>query len=104
RAPLSYDPGLAGWQRFTMWSEEKEVPFDETGALLPAGQTRTEKTGEIHFDQFAIYAARETEPGKIEQVKVGYDMPALEQGATYQCAHCAKQIERVELGWMLARY
>jgi Phage terminase large subunit (GpA) len=104
RSPLSYDPGLAGWQRFTMWSEEKEVPFAEDGALLPIGETRTEKTGEIHFEQFAIYKDRETEPGKIEKVKAGYDMPALEQGATYQCAHCAKQIERVDLGWMLARY
>ena len=97
-------PHCQEFQRLTMWSEEKEVPFDEKGSPLSLGQTRTEKTGEIHFDQFAIYEGRETEPGKTEKVKIGYDIPGIEQGATYQCAHCAKQIERVDLGGMLARY
>lgn len=89
-------------QRLTFWNEEKEVPFDENGKLLPRGAKRAEKTGRIKFDQFAIFEDREIEPGKIEKIKVGYDMEAVAQGATYECAKCEKDIDRSDLNGMLA--
>ncbi|MEQ1862791.1 MAG: terminase gpA endonuclease subunit [Chthoniobacteraceae bacterium] len=114
RSPLSYDPDLAGWQRITFFTDKKLVPFDEhleplrdkTGRLLPHDQWREEITGQIKFDRFAIYEDRAsiTDPTKFERVKVGYDLDAVAAGASYECAHCKKEIENIDLGWMIARF
>lgn len=89
-------------QRLTFFAEKKEVPFDEDGRPLPDGQTEEEKTGHIRFDQFAIYADRPRldDPTQQEKVKVGYDLDAVEQGATYVCSHCELDIEWTELNSM----
>ena len=92
RAPLSYDPSLRGWQRFTFFEEEKEVPFDKHGKPLPEGKTRLEKTGKFHFSHCK-------KPGRED-----YDLQRVEQETTYQCADCGKQIDHTDLNWMLRRW
>ena len=60
----------------------------------------------VRFEQFARWVDR-TDPGdatKKKRVKTGYDIAAVERGATYRCAHCQRDIEAVHLRWMLARY
>lgn len=102
----SMEPGLAGWQRLTFAVEKKLVPFDEDLRPLPPNTFREETTGQVRFEQFAQYADRTSphDATKTERVKVGYDLEAVEQGATYQCAHCGQDIAHVQLRWMLARY
>lgn len=97
---------FAGWQRLTFFPEQREVPFDLDLNPLPPGQTREEKTGRVKFEQFAKWEERPIagEPDKTERVKVGYDLEAVEQGATYQCAHCSRDIEHASLNDMLAGY
>jgi phage terminase large subunit GpA-like protein len=90
-------------QRLTFFSEEKDVPFGEDGQLLPAGETRCEKTGRVKFEQFKIWHMRENTAGEKEKIDGGYDLAVIEQGATYECAHCQKDIEHVELNQMLSQ-
>lgn len=108
------EPWLAGWQRLTFSPEKKAVPFDANlaplvdakGIPVSRDKWRDEVTGQIRFEQFATYGER-TNPNdatKKERVKTGYDVEVAERGATYQCAHCKKDIPHVKLGWMLARY
>lgn len=114
RSALSYDPRLAGWQRFTFFSETVSVPFDADlnplvdahGALLPRAQWREEKTGQACFEKFAILQERPRldDPTQMEQVRVGWDLKRVRRHTTYQCAHCAKEIEQIDQSWMLARY
>lgn len=92
RSPLSYEPGLRGWQRLTFFSEDKEVPFDEKGAPLPPGETRVEKTGQFYFGHCK------------KQNREDYDLERVEKETTYQCADCGKQIEHTDLNWMLRRW
>jgi hypothetical protein len=98
---------LAGFQRLTFSPEQKDVPFDLVGRPLKPGVVRTEQTGGVRFDQFAVYKEKRAEGhrGKTERVKVGYDITAVENGATYTCAHCKRDIEWVDLnGYMLPRF
>lgn len=110
RSPQSYDVRLKGWQRLTFTPETKLVPFDEDLNPLPKGtpkdRWREEKTGGIRFEQFAIWTERTCsyDATKKERVKVGYDIDAVDRGATYRCAHCEKDIPWVKLEWMLARF
>jgi len=110
RSPLSYDPGLAGWQRLTFFIDKKLVPLDADLKPLPKGtprdQWREETTGQFKFDQFALYEdrARVDDPTKTEKVKVGYDVEALEKGTPYECAHCKKEIAWTDLLWMEDRF
>lgn len=110
RSPLSYDPGLKGWQRITFFVEKKLVPFDENHVAFPKGtprdKWREEITGQFKFSQFAIYEerARIDDATKTEKVKIGYDLEALERGTTYECAHCKKDIEWTDLLWMEDRF
>lgn len=110
---LSYDPRLDGWQRFTFFSEKVKVPFDENlkplldenGTLQPRNQWREETTGQASFERFAKYEDRPRldDPSQMETVKVGWKVNLVRKHATYQCAKCAKEIEQVDQGWMLAR-
>ena len=110
----SADQHLAGWQRLTFAVEKKLVPFnddlsplvDETGKLLPREKWREEITGQIKFSQFAIWKERPLsyDATRTERYKAGYDYDAVERGATYECAHCKREIPFVKLRWMLARY
>jgi hypothetical protein len=117
RSPLSYEPTLRGWQRFSFFIEQKLVPFNKRlqlirtkgskrGSLPAREHWREEKTGQFKFSQFAIYGERPRldDPTQTEPVKVGYDMDAVEADTTYECAHCKKDIEFTHLGWMLDRY
>jgi hypothetical protein len=110
RSPLSYDPNLAGWQRLTFFISKKLVPFDENHQPFPKGtprdKWREEVTGQFKFSQFAIYEdrPRADDPTQTEKVKCGYDIEALERGATYECAHCKKEIEWTDLLWMEDRF
>lgn len=90
-------------QRLTFFPEEKDVPFDENLQPLPKGELRTEKTGRFKFDVGRITEQRETEPGKIETVNVGWDYDAVEAGTVYECANGC-EIEQSRLNWMLRRY
>lgn len=113
-SPLSREGVLAGWQRLTFSIEKKLVPFDEelrplldeSGALKARNAWREETTGQIHFEQFALYGERTSahDATRTERVKLGYDIDAAERDATYQCAHCRRDIPFVKLRWMLARY
>lgn len=113
-SPLSYDPRLAGWQRFTFFSEKKAVPFDEelrplvdeTGALKPRSAWREEVTGQAFFEPFAIMEERPRldDPTQTERVRVAWNLKRVRRGTTYQCAHCAKPIEQADQVWMLNRY
>jgi hypothetical protein len=89
-------------QRLTFFSEEKDVPFALDGTALPKGEKRHEKTGRVRFEQFKIWQERETTSGEIEKLDCGYDLEAVEVGATYECAHCGKDFEHVELNGLLA--
>lgn len=106
----SMEPHLCGWQRLTFSNEEKLVPFDAHLAPLPPNsprdEWRKERTGRIRFEQFARWADRPDphDVARMVPTKVGYDMPALATDATYQCAHCAKDIPHSKLLWMLNRY
>ena len=91
RSAHSYDPALKGWQRLTFFSDEREVPFDESGNYLPAGETRVEKTGKFKFDHC------KAEDGS-------YRINDVEADAKYECASCHKAIDHTELNWMLRRY
>ena len=111
---LSYDPRLAGWQRFTFFSEKVPVPFDEelnplvdeNGDLFPRIAWREEVTGQASFERFGIYEQRPalSDPTRLERVRVGWNLKGVRRGTTYQCAHCKGEIEQVDQGWMLARY
>lgn len=113
-SPLSYDPRLAGWQRFTFFSEKTPVPFDEElnplrddhGRLKPQSEWREEVTGQAHFERFAIMEKRPCldDPTRLEDTRVGWNLKGVRRGTTYQCGHCKKQIEQIDQGWMLARY
>jgi len=113
-SPLSYDPRLAGWQRFTFFSETKPVPFDEElnplldehGAPAPRAKWREEKTGQASFERFAITEERPRldDPTQTERVRVGWNLKQVRRHTTYQCAHCQREIEQADQGWMLARY
>ncbi len=110
----SMDPFLCGWQRLTFASENKLVPFDENllplldakGRLKPSDEWREEVTGQIRFEQFAIWreVVSVADATKKVRKKVGYDHDRIETGATYQCACCKKDIEAIDLRWMLNRY
>jgi len=104
RSPLSYDPRLAGWQRFTFSPEEAEVPFDENLNDLPRGKLRMEKTGGFIFEHCRIVETREVEPGKFEPVPVGWDFEEMLRETKYKCQHCGKLISHSSLNWMIARY
>lgn len=111
---LSTDPFLSGWQRLTFASEKKSVPFDadlaplldKKGRPLPKENWREETTGQIRFEQFAQWrdVVNPADATKKLRKKIGYDLAAVERDSTYQCAHCKKDIEQVQLRWMLARY
>jgi len=83
-------PHCKHMQRLTFTSEEKEVPFDEDGVLLPEGKTRTEKTGCVHF--------KHCKKGEV------YDLERVERETKYQCAKCEKLIDHKKLNWMLQKY
>jgi hypothetical protein len=122
RSPSSYAPWLRGWQRLTFSPETKLVPFDKllrplkgaakekgkgkTNRTLPREKWREETTGQVRFEQFAIWATRKCahDATKTERYRVGYDLDAVERGATYQCGHCNEDIEFIKLEWMLARF
>jgi phage terminase large subunit GpA-like protein len=115
RSALSYDPRLAGWQRFTFFSEKVAVPFDaelnplvdEHGTLLPRDKWREETTGRANFERFAITERRPRldDPTQMEEVRVGWNMKRVRRGTTYQCAHCQRDIDQTaDHAWMLARY
>ena len=87
-------PHCQHMQRFTFWSEEKEVPFAEDGTPLPAGETRVEKTGRFKFDH-----CRE---GEGEHAS--FDLERVERETVYVCASCQKDIQHTSLNWMLRRY
>ncbi|MES2570582.1 MAG: terminase gpA endonuclease subunit [Verrucomicrobiota bacterium] len=89
-------------QRLTFFPEKCQVPFDEDGRPLPEGQTREETTGRVRFEQFKLWREETRQDGTIERVENGYDFESVERGATYECAHCGKDIEHVDLGAMLA--
>lgn len=114
-SPASYDPRLAGWQRFTFFTEKVKVPFDAElnplvdadGVLLPRDQWREETTGQANFERFAVYQDRQRndDPTQMERVRVGWNMKRVRKGATYQCPYCEKDIEQTaHQTWMLARY
>lgn len=114
-SPLSYDPRLKGWQRFTFFTEKTSVPFDEDlnplldseGRPVPREQWREETTGQANFERFAIYQdkARDDDPTQTERVRVGWNRKAVLRGAAYQCAHCKGDLRQSKhQGWMLARY
>lgn len=110
RSPASYEPWLRGWQRLTFFIEQKLVPFDENLKPLPRGTPKTswreETTGQFKFSQFALFEqrARLDDPTETEAVKIGYDLEAVEQGTTYECAHCKREIEFTDLLWMEERF
>lgn len=110
RSLLSYDPRLAGWQRLSFFKDKKLVPFDvdlnPVPSDIPREKWREEVTGCINFEKFAIYEDRPRldDPTQTERVRVDWDLDAVESGATYACAHCGRDIENVDLSWMLARY
>jgi Phage terminase large subunit gpA, ATPase domain/Terminase large subunit gpA, endonuclease domain len=91
-------------QRLTFFSEDREVPFDVEGKPLPAGELRMEKTGRVRFEQFKLWNERTTTAGETERVEAGYNLEAAEVGATYECAHCGKDIEHLELNGILADF
>jgi phage terminase large subunit GpA-like protein len=107
---LSYDPRLAGWQRFTFFSEKKPVPFDAdlnpVSAGTPASAWPEEVTGQASFERFAVMEDRPRldDPTQMERVRVGWNIHRVRRGATYQCAHCKGEIEQSSQAWMLARY
>lgn len=113
-SPLSYDVRLAGWQRFTFFSEKTQVPFtpelapilDDSGKPCPRSQWREEVTGQANFERFAVMDERPCldDPTRTEMTRVGWNLKGVRRGTTYQCAWCEKQIEQIEQGWMLARY
>lgn len=109
-SPLSYDPRLAGWQRFTFFSEKKLVPFDAdlnpVDPQTPRNEWPEEVTGQAQFGRFAIMQerARIDDPTQTEMVRVAWNLKGVRRGTTYECAHCKKEIEQVDQGWMLARY
>jgi hypothetical protein len=113
-SPLTRDGTLAGWQRLSFFVDKKLVPFDEhlqplldeSGKLLPRESWREEVTGEVSFDKFAIMEERRRldDPTQTESVRVGWRLDDVETGATYRCAHCAAELEWIDLAWMLARY
>jgi hypothetical protein len=113
-SPLSYDPRLAGWQRFTFFSEKVQVPFDEnlnplvdeSGALQPRSAWREEVTGQASFERFAIIEKRPRldDPSQLEEVRVGWKKRLVRKHATYKCGVCQKEIEQADQSWMLARY
>ena len=79
-------------QRITFFSEEKEVPFDEDGNLLPAGEKRVEKTGRFKFEHL------KTETG-------AHDIERVERETVYECAKCQGEINQDKhQAWMLRRY
>lgn len=110
RSAQSYEPWLAGWQRLTFSVDKKLVPFNADLEKIADGAPRKawteETTGQIRFEQFAKWIKRRSvhDATKWESVKTGYDVDSIERGATYQCAHCKKDIVFVQLRWMLARY
>ncbi|MDR3406364.1 MAG: phage terminase large subunit family protein [Chthoniobacter sp.] len=104
RSASSYDPRLAGWQRFTFSPDEKDVPFDIDLEPLPKGETRVEKTGQFRFDHCRIVENREVEPGKFEPTPIGWDYEKIAAETWYECQHCAGRIEHTDLNWMLSRY
>lgn len=79
-------------QRFTFFTEEKEVPFDEDGKPLAAGEKRIEKTGRFKFDHLK------------DPVSGVYDIERVERETVYECAKCAKSIPQTKQAWMLRRY
>jgi len=78
-------------QRFTFFSEEKEVPFDEDGKPLPPGQKRVEKTGRFKFEG-------------LKNDSGSYDLERVERETVYECASCSTSIEQSYQPWMLRRY
>jgi len=96
-------PTCGTYQRLTFFREEVEVPFDEDGRMLPAPQTRPEITGQFKFDQARITQRREVEPGKFEDVEIGWDYEKAEAETYYECAKGCR-IEHHRLSGMLCRY
>lgn len=80
-------------QRLTFFAEEKEVPFDDNGQPLPAGETRVERTG--HFD-FAHCRIRPEDGAP-------FDLERVERETVYRCSGCAKAITQDKLPWMNRR-
>lgn len=108
------DSYLAGWQRLTFSADKAAVPFTvnclpllgDDGKLKTKTEWREETTGRFKFEQFAIW--REVvSPGdatKTTRKKFGYRLDDLEEGTTYECAHCKKDIINVQFRWMIERY
>ena len=80
------------------------MPFDEQLHPLPAGKTRPERTGKFVFGHCRTTEYREVEPGKFEDVPVGWDYERVETETRYECAHCGQEIEHRHLQWMLRRF
>jgi hypothetical protein len=81
-------------QRLTFFQEEKEVPFDEDGNLLPDGQKRVERTGKFDFSHCRI---RDDENAPL-------DVERVERETVYRCASCDKAIvQDKHLAWMNRR-
>lgn len=99
----SREDGLAGWFRFTFFSEEVEVPFDENHEPLPDRRTRTEKTGSFKFEHCRIVETRVGADGKDEAVPVGWDLDRVLAETRFR-APCGHEIEQDDLTWMLPRY
>ena len=89
-------------QRLTFWSEQKEVPFDENGLPLKTEKKRVETTGRVKFDQFRKMIRTETEPGVWKETEGPFDIEAVRESATYECAGCKKDIEHAEINGMMA--
>jgi hypothetical protein len=80
-------------QRLTFFSEKKEVPFDIEGNPLPAGQMRTEETGQFKFGHCKVR----------DEEGAPYDLMRVERETTYECASCKGQIKHDQLQWMNRR-
>jgi len=80
-------------QRLTFFAEEKEVPFDASGAPLPPGQKRVEKTGRFKFEHL-----KSPNSGS-------YDLQRVERETLYECAACLGEINQDRhQATMLRRY
>ena len=84
-------PHCGHMQRLTFFNEEKDVPFDEEGKLLPPGEKRAEKTGRFKFESAKSPAG-------------AYDLERVEKETVYECASCLADIDQTHQSWMLRRY
>jgi hypothetical protein len=95
-----------------MWREAAtDVLFRASGSAfrhrrkpLAAGQFREVVTGRVRFEQFKLWREEEGLDGSVQKIENGYDIDAVEDGATYECAHCGGDIAHRSLKAMLAAY